>query len=94
MAKSELMGALEQIAREKNIPVEEILSMIEGAVVSSLRKHVGKNADIVLLSGNPVESVQNLHKISGVVRAGFYYSQADLDALRARAKEPRARPGP
>jgi N utilization substance protein A len=46
MAKSELMGALEQIAREKNIPVEEILSMIEGAVVSSLRKHVGKNADI------------------------------------------------
>lgn len=46
MAKSELMGALEQIAREKNIPVEEILSMIEGAVVSSLRKHVGKDADI------------------------------------------------
>ncbi|PIR18596.1 MAG: transcription termination/antitermination protein NusA, partial [Elusimicrobia bacterium CG11_big_fil_rev_8_21_14_0_20_64_6] len=40
------MTALEQIAREKNIPVDEILSMIEGAVVSSLRKHVGKNADI------------------------------------------------
>ena len=46
MAKSELMTALEQIAREKNIPVEEILSMIEGAVVSSLRKREGKNADI------------------------------------------------
>jgi N utilization substance protein A len=46
MGKSELMTALEQIAREKNIPVEEILAMIEGAVVSSLRKHVGKNADI------------------------------------------------
>ncbi|MDE2491973.1 MAG: transcription termination factor NusA [Elusimicrobia bacterium] len=46
MAKSELMTALEQIAREKNIPVEEILTMIEGAVVSSLRKHVGKDADI------------------------------------------------
>jgi len=55
---------------------------------------VGENADIVLLDGNPVESVQNLHNLSGVVRAGFYYSQADLDALRARAKEPRARPGP
>jgi imidazolonepropionase-like amidohydrolase len=53
---------------------------------------IGKNADIVLLDGNPVENVQNLHKISGVVRAGFYYSQAELDALRARAKEPRARP--
>jgi imidazolonepropionase-like amidohydrolase len=55
---------------------------------------VGKNADIVLLDGNPVESVQNLRSISGVVRAGFYYSQADLDALRARAKQPQATPGP
>jgi len=54
----------------------------------------GKNADLVLLNGNPVESVQNLHKISGVVRAGFYYSQANLDALRARAKEPQKRQGP
>jgi imidazolonepropionase-like amidohydrolase len=49
---------------------------------------VGRNADIVLLDGNPVESVQNLHNISAVVRAGFYYSHADLDALRDRAKEP------
>ncbi len=49
---------------------------------------VGKNADIVLLNGNPVESVQNLHSISCVVRAGFYYSHADLDALRERTKKP------
>jgi hypothetical protein len=49
---------------------------------------IGKNADIVLLNGNPVENVQNLHSIAGVVRAGFYYSHHDLDALRERAKEP------
>jgi imidazolonepropionase-like amidohydrolase len=49
---------------------------------------VGENADIVLLDGNPVESVQNLHSIAGVVRGGFYYSHDDLDALRERAKEP------
>ena len=55
---------------------------------------VGRNADIVLLDGNPVESVQNLHIIAGVVRAGFYYSQADLNALRTRTKEPSTRPGP
>jgi imidazolonepropionase-like amidohydrolase len=42
---------------------------------------VGKNADIVLLDGNPVESVQNLHDISGVMRAGFYYSHANLGSL-------------
>lgn len=40
------MIALEQIAREKNISVEEILNMIESAVISSLRKHVGRDADI------------------------------------------------
>jgi imidazolonepropionase-like amidohydrolase len=47
---------------------------------------VDKNADIVLLDGNPVESVQNLHTLSGIVRAGFYYSRADLEALRSRTK--------
>jgi imidazolonepropionase-like amidohydrolase len=53
---------------------------------------IGKNADIVLLDSNPVESVQNLHNTFGVVRAGFYYSHSDLEALRERAKEPRPRP--
>jgi imidazolonepropionase-like amidohydrolase len=47
---------------------------------------IGKNADIVLLDSNPVESVQNLHTLSGVVRAGFYYSHADLAALSSRTK--------
>ena len=47
---------------------------------------IGKNADIVLLDGDPVENVQNLHTISGVVRAGFYNSRADLEALRSRTK--------
>ncbi|MBI5884394.1 MAG: transcription termination/antitermination protein NusA [Elusimicrobia bacterium] len=46
MSKSELIIALEQIEREKRIPVGEILKMIEGAMVSSLRKHVGKDAVI------------------------------------------------
>ena len=46
MAKSELVLALEQLARERNIEKGDILKMIEEAVVSSLRKHVGKNAII------------------------------------------------
>jgi N utilization substance protein A len=45
-AKSELIIVLEQIEREKGIPKNEILQMIESAVVSSLRKYVGKNAVI------------------------------------------------
>ena len=47
---------------------------------------VGKNADLVLLDANPVESVKNLHQIRGVVRAGRYYSRADLDSLMAAAR--------
>ena len=46
MAKSELIVALEMIEREKGIKKEDILHMIEGAVVSSLRKHVGQDARI------------------------------------------------
>lgn len=46
----------------------------------------GRNADLVLLDANPVESVQNLHRIAGVVRGGFYHSPADLAAMRARVE--------
>jgi hypothetical protein len=41
----------------------------------------GKQADLVLLEANPIDSIQNLHKINAVVRVGFYYSRQDLDAL-------------
>jgi len=41
----------------------------------------GKAADLVLLDGNPLDSVQNLHRIRAVIRAGYYYSRPDLDAL-------------
>lgn len=42
---------------------------------------VGKVADLVVLEGNPVESVDNLHRVHGVMRAGRYYSDTDLAAL-------------
>jgi hypothetical protein len=49
----------------------------------------GKNADIVILDANPAENVANFSKIAGVVRAGFYYSKRDLDALKARVAKRR-----
>jgi hypothetical protein len=42
---------------------------------------VGKGADLVLLDANPIDSVQNLHKIDAVVRAGNYLSRKDLNAM-------------
>jgi len=44
--KSELILALEQIEREKGVKADDIKRMIEGAIESALRKHMGKTADI------------------------------------------------
>ena len=41
----------------------------------------GKNADVVLLSANPVENMAYLHDIAGVVRAGRYYSPKTRSAV-------------
>ncbi|QOX65715.1 amidohydrolase family protein [Anoxybacterium hadale] len=41
---------------------------------------VGKYADLVLLDANPIESVQNLHKIDAVIRAGSYHTKEELDS--------------
>ncbi len=43
----ELAGALEALERQKNIKKEEILKTIEDALVSALRKHLGKSAQII-----------------------------------------------
>ena len=45
---------------------------------------VGKQADLVLLDANPVEDVKHLHEVTGVVRAGRYYSAAALGDLKRR----------
>lgn len=44
--KSELMIALEQIEKDKGIKKEEILQVIENALVSAYKKHVGKNVNV------------------------------------------------
>ncbi len=50
----------------------------------------GKAADLVLLDANPIESVDNLHAIWGVVRAGQYYASADLEAMKSRVATSRS----
>ena len=50
----------------------------------------GKDADIVLLSGNPVEDAANLHAIAGVVRAGRYFSGEALTATIETIAETRS----
>ena len=45
---------------------------------------VGKQANLVLLNGNPIESAQNLHGIHAVIRDGRYYDSSALEALKTR----------
>ena len=47
----------------------------------------GKIADLVVLDGNPVTSVANLHRIAGLVHDGRYYSSDDLAALRQQTAQ-------
>jgi imidazolonepropionase-like amidohydrolase len=49
----------------------------------------GKNADLVILDANPLDSVSNFSRIAGVVRAGHYYSRQDLDGFKARVAQTR-----
>ena len=42
----------------------------------------GKEANLVLLDANPIESVQNLHRIHAVIRDGRYYTADSLTQLK------------
>jgi imidazolonepropionase-like amidohydrolase len=46
---------------------------------------IGKNADLVLLDGNPVANAANLHRIDAVVRNGTYYGKDALERLKQDA---------
>jgi hypothetical protein len=45
---------------------------------------VGREADLVLLDGNPLEDITNTRRIRAVVRAGRVLDRAALDSLLAR----------
>jgi hypothetical protein len=42
----------------------------------------GKNADLVLLDANPITSVENLDRISGVLLKGRYFPKSALDKMK------------
>jgi imidazolonepropionase-like amidohydrolase len=46
----------------------------------------GKLADLVILSGNPLEDIANTQKVAGVILNGHYFSRGDLDKMLARVE--------
>ncbi len=62
----ELVAALEGLEREKNIKRDDILKTIEDALVSALRKNLGKTAQISAKIDVNTGSVQALHLLNVV----------------------------
>jgi len=46
----------------------------------------GRIADLLILRANPLEKIANTRAIAGVVADGRYWSQAEIDQLRARLR--------
>mgnify|MGYP001814089953 FL=1 len=53
--------------------VAEFLGTNTGSV------HTGKDADLVLLDDNPLEDIENAHRVHGVMLRGQWFSRQDLD---------------
>jgi imidazolonepropionase-like amidohydrolase len=47
----------------------------------------GKIADLVLLDANPLDSISNTKKITGVIQNGKHFSQTDLQELLKGVRE-------
>jgi len=89
--KSEMILALEQIEREKGVKKEDVLKMIEGAIASALRKHVGKNALIECVI-NPDTAGIKAYVVKKVV-AKVEDLEAEVTLEEARRLKPDAEPG-
>jgi len=86
--KSELLPLLEQIERDKGIKKDEILKMIEQAIVSAYRKHSGKMVNLEATI-NPETAGVQAFLIKKVVSQGANENE-EIDLDRAKAYKPDA----
>src|SRR5262249_11454294 len=48
----------------------------------------GNRADLLILDANPLTSIENTRRISGIVLGGRYFDRTALEALTGRAAQP------
>jgi N utilization substance protein A len=89
--KSELVMALEQIEKDKGIKKEEILGVIESALVSAYKKHVGKNVNVEA-SVDPVTGAMSARVIKKVVDE-VTNSSLEMRPDEAKKLDPQAKVG-
>lgn len=79
----------DELARAGLSPLDVLqMTTLDGARFLGREAHLGtveegKNADLVLLEANPVESTANLHRIGAVFLKGRYLDRVALDKLKA-----------
>ena len=89
MQSKDLLFALESLEREKNISREDTLKTIEDALISALRKHLGRNA---LLSARidpeegTIEAYQTLAVVEQVFNPEVEISLEDAKEIDSKAK--------
>ncbi|MDR0291792.1 MAG: transcription termination/antitermination protein NusA [Elusimicrobium sp.] len=85
----ELIMALEGLEREKNIKREDILRTIEDALVSALRKNLGKTAQITAkidLNDGTVRAFQVLNIVDNIVNSEMEISLEDAKKMDKRSE--------
>ena len=85
----DLVLALEGLEREKNIKREDILKTIEDALVSALRKNLGKTAQIsakIDVENGSIKAFQTLNVVEVVTNPE---TEIDLTAAKAHLKNPK-----
>jgi Transcription elongation factor len=89
MQNKDLIFALESLEREKNISREDTLKTIEDALISALRKNLGRNALLsahIDLEKGAIEAYQTLAVVEEVSNPEIEISLADAKNIDAKAK--------
>lgn len=86
----DLILALEGLEREKNIRREDILKTIEDALVSALRKNLGKTAQITAKIDTETGSIQAFQVLNVVDEVLNPEMEIDVETAKQYLKEPKA----
>ena len=86
---SELMDTLEQLEREKNIKTDELIKMVEAALLAALRKHLHSNQNLevsINRESGEIEAYQTKKVVDIVRRNDIEISQEDAQKAKPKIK--------
>jgi imidazolonepropionase-like amidohydrolase len=83
-----------KILNEIGIPTYDVLKMTTINAALAMNKEtefgtveIGKRADLLLLNANPLENIENLKKINGLMVRGIWLSEEEIQKLTSKVKQ-------